>query len=129
MQDDDIAAGAKVARDGIASVQRFGICQDFRIHTRTVTVVLRTPYFIISRVRYCSMYEVRRQYWTFPKQSFIVRLHVLYVDHINAVLPPDVSSITDRNHLDSLAPRQHIPAAVAAAERDMLGIRLKAVPS
>ena len=62
------------------------------------------------------------------KASFIIRLHVLYVDRINAVLPPDVPSITYRNHLDSLAPRQHIPAVVAAV-RDMPGTHLKVVPS
>ena len=52
----------------------------------------------------------------------------LYVDRLNAVLSPDASSVTCRNHLDSLAPQQHT-AAVAAAEHDMPGTRLKVVPS
>lgn len=53
----------------------------------------------------------------------------LYVDRLNAMLPLDVSSVTCRNHLDSLAPQQHSPTAVAAAEHDMPGTRLKVVPS
>lgn len=52
----------------------------------------------------------------------------LYVDRLNAVLSPDASSVTCRNHLDSLAPQQHT-AAVAAAEHDMPDTRLKVVPS
>ena len=41
------------------------------------------------------------------------------------MLPLDTSSLTCRNHWDSLAPLQQISAVVAAEERDMPGIRLK----
>lgn len=60
------------------------------------------------------------------------KLHVmitwLYVNRLSALLSPDASSVTCRNHLDSLAPQQHT-AAVAAAEHDMPGTRQKVVPS
>ena len=53
----------------------------------------------------------------------------LCVDRLNIVLPPNASSIIYRNRWDSLAPQQHIPPAVAAAERDTPDTHLKVVPS
>ena len=62
-----------------------------------------------------------------------IKLHVKFtrldVDRLNIVLPPDASPVIDRNHLDSPAPLQHTPAAVAAVEHDMLGIRRKVARS
>ena len=52
-----------------------------------------------------------------------------YVSLLDAVFTFHVSSITYRNRSDFPAPQQRIPAAVAPAERDMPGTRLKGVLS
>lgn len=65
------------------------------------------------------------------KVSSRLKITELYLNAFDALLSSNVSSITDRNHWDSLAPPQQIPAAavVLRVEHDMPGNRLKVLPS